>query len=341
MVLKRFYVLCSLLLVLLLASSASAQEPIKLNLGYSVWVGYGPLFIAADQGYFTEEGLDVTLTDVENPADRFVAMAGGQLNGLVTTLDTLSQYCIADTPFKAIFGLDESSGGDGIVANASITSVADLAGKNIGVSKGTVSNFLLEYILKENGMSADDVNMINMSQGDVPAALAADRIDAGVTWEPHLSRSVDNGAVLLVDSSSTPGLIVDIAVLRQDVIDANPEAAQGLLNAWNKAIDFWKANPDEAAEIMSKGLGSFYDSADAVNADLAGVTLFDADKNAAFFGGTGEGTATSTLDFATEFYTSLGNITNPCTADQLIDASFVAPEGMMPMATEEATEASS
>jgi NitT/TauT family transport system substrate-binding protein len=319
-------------------SGISAQEPLALSIGYSVWVGYGPLFIAEDQGYFAEEGLDVTLINVENPADRFVAMAGGQLNGLVTTLDTLSQYCNADTPFKTIFGLDESSGGDGIVVNPSITSVADLAGKSIGVSQGTVSNFFLEYILQANGMSGDDVTMVNMSQGDVPAALAAARIDAGVTWEPHLSRSVDNGAVLLVDSSSTPGLIVDIAVLRQDVIDEHPEAAQGLLNAWNKSIDFWKANPDEAAAIMSEGLGSFYDSADAVNADLAGVTLFDAEKNAEFFSGTGEGTASATLDFATEFYTSIGTITNACTADQLIDASFVAPEAM---ATPEATEASS
>jgi NitT/TauT family transport system substrate-binding protein len=335
---KKLTVLCSLLLVLLmLVPGASAQDPLPLSIGYSVWVGYGPLFIAADQGYFAEEGLDVTLVNVENPADRFVAMAGGQLQGLVTTLDTLSQYCIADTPFKTIFGLDESSGGDGIVADPSITSVADLAGKNIGVSQGTVSNFLLEYVLQQNGMSADDINIVNMSQGDVPAALAAGRIDAGVTWEPHLSRSVDNGAVLLVDSSATPGLIVDIAVLRGDVIDANPEAAQGLLNAWNKSIDFWKANPDEAAQIMSEGLGSFYDSADAVNADLAGVTLFDAEKNAAFFGSTGDGTASSTLDFATDFYTSLGTITNPCTPDQLIDASFVAPEGMEPMATEEAS----
>jgi NitT/TauT family transport system substrate-binding protein len=335
---KKLTVLCSLLLVLLMAfGGVSAQEPLPLSIGYSVWVGYGPLFIAADQGYFAEEGLDVTLVNVENPADRFVAMAGGQLQGLVTTLDTLSQYCNADTPFKTIFALDESSGGDGIVAQPAITSVADLVGKNIGVSQGTVSNFFLEYILQENGISADDVNMVNMSQGDVPAALAAGRIDAGVTWEPHLSRSVDNGAVILVDSSSTPGLIVDIAVLRQDVIEANPEAAQGLLNAWNKSIEFWKANPDEAAQIMSEGLGSFYDSADAVNADLAGVTLFDAEKNAEFYSSTEAGSATSTLDFATDFYTSIGTITTPCTADQFIDSSFVVPEGMEPTATEEAS----
>jgi NitT/TauT family transport system substrate-binding protein len=127
-------------------------------------------------------------------------------------------------------------------------------------------------------------------------------------------------------------------VLRQDVIDANPEAATGLLNAWNKAIDFWKENPDEAAEIMAQGLGGFYETGADINADLAGATLFDNDKNVTFFGGTEEGTALSTLAFAIDFYTSIEVISEPCAPEDLIDASFLVPEAM---STPEATEASS
>jgi NitT/TauT family transport system substrate-binding protein len=329
------------LLVLTSAGGVGAQdaEALSLSIGYSVWVGYAPLFIAQDQGYFAEEGLEVELINVENPGDRFVALAGGQLNGLVSTLDTMAQYCNAETPFKAIMGLDESSGGDGIVTSPDITSVEDLRGKSIGVNIGSVSQFFLEYIFQENGLTDDDVTLIRMQQGDVPAALAAGRIDAGVTWEPHLSTSVDNGASLLVDSSTTPGLIVDILVLNQDVIDEHPEAAVGLVNAWNKAIDFWMANPDEAATIMAEGIGGFYETGDDINADLGGVTLFDAEKNAEFFGGTGEGTAQGTLEFALDFYTSSGVITDPCAPEDMLDSTFVVPEGAME-ATAEATEAS-
>jgi NitT/TauT family transport system substrate-binding protein len=330
-------------LVILIAASGSVigqnSEPLALSLGYSVWVGYGPLFIAADQGYFAEEGLDVTLVNVENPGDRFTAMAGNQLNGLVSTLDTMAQYCNADNPFKTVLALDESSGGDGIVTSPDITSIEDLRGKSIGVNIGSVSQFFLEYIMQENGLTDDDVSLIRMSQGDVPAALASDRIDAGVTWEPHLSTSVSNGANLLVDSSTTPGLIVDILVLRQDIIDEHPEATQGLINAWNKSIEFWKANPDEAATIMAEGLGSFYETADDINADLGGVTLYDAEANHTFFSGTDEGSALGTLNFALEFYTASGVITDPCAPEDMIDSSFVVPEGMAE-ATAEATEAS-
>ncbi len=336
----KVYFFSSLVIMLVAALAASgvaaqATEPVSLSLGYSVWVGYGPWFIAQDQGYFTDEGLDVKLVDVENPADRFTAMAGGQLNGLSTTLDTLSQYCNPETPFKAVLGLDELSGGDGIVANVGIKTVSDLKGKKIGVNLGSVSQFFLEYVLQQNGMSDSDVYLIRMSQGDVPAALAAGQIDAGVTWEPHLTASVKNGANLVIDSKSTPGLIVDILVLRQDVIDAHPEAVTGLVNAWNRSIAYLNSNTDAAETIMAKGLGSFYETAADIAADLKGATMFDAAKNAAFFGGMGDGTATSTLQFALDTYTKLGVITNPCTPDQLIDSSFVAPAGM---ATPEATD---
>jgi NitT/TauT family transport system substrate-binding protein len=335
--LRLLFSLC-LMLVVLPSITAYAQDPIKLKIGYSVWVGYGPLFIAAEKGYFTEQGLEVELVKVEDPKDRFVALAGSQLDGVVTTLDTLSQYYNAETPFKTIFGLDESSGGDGIVVNGDIATVADLKGKKIGVNVGSVSQFFLEYVLNQNGLTSADVTLVKMKQGDVPAALASNSVDAGVTWEPHLSASVANGSKLLVSSKETPGLIVDIMVVRGDVLSNNPTVGSALYAAWNQAVDYWKANEDDANEIMAKGLGGFYSSGADIKADLAGATLFDAEKNAAFFNGTDEGTATSTLKFAIDFYTEVGIITSEVTPEDLIDASYVGVPATE--ATPEATPAS-
>src|SRR5713226_8366350 len=97
------------------ATPAQPSAPVSLKMGYSVWVGYGPLFIAKEKGYFKDENLDVTLTKVEDPKDRFTALNGKQFDGLVSTLDTMTLYWKAETPFVAINGLDDSSGGDGIV----------------------------------------------------------------------------------------------------------------------------------------------------------------------------------------------------------------------------------
>src|SRR5579883_1772391 len=85
-----------------------------LHLGYSTWVGYGPLFLARDYRYFDEAGVNVELTNIEDPKLRFAALAAGKLDGLVTTLDTMSLYWKPTLQFQAVLGLDDSKGGGGL-----------------------------------------------------------------------------------------------------------------------------------------------------------------------------------------------------------------------------------
>jgi len=307
-------------------AAAGGAQPIKLNLSYSVWVGYGPLFIARDKGYFKDEGLDITLTKVEDPKDRFTALAGQQLDGLVSTLDTMTLYWKAETPFVAIIGLDDSSGGDGILVRKekNIASVKDLKGHSIGVNVCSVSHFLLDFLLQKNGLSDADVSLVKMKQGDVPAALSSGQIDAGVTWEPHLSKAAtDENVAILTTSKETPGLIVDILILRKDVLEKNKEIGTKLARAWNKAVDYAKANPDDAAKIMQEGLGGFYEKPDDIKADLKGVTLYDKARNAEFFKGDSAGTAIGTTKFAIDLWTKLGQITTPVKAEDMVDGSYL------------------
>jgi NitT/TauT family transport system substrate-binding protein len=306
------------------ATQTTGSQTVKLKIGYSVWVGYGPLFIARDKGYFNEEGLDVELVKVEDPKDRFAALSGKQLDGLVSTLDTMTLYWKAETPFVAILGLDDSSGGDGIVVrkDKNIASVQDLKGKSIGVNVGSVSHFYLDYVLQQNGLAESDVSLVKMKQGDVPAALASGSVDAGVTWEPHLSKSAkDPSVAILTTSKDTPGLIVDVLILRKDVLSANAEVGTKLSRAWNKAVEYQKTNADDAAKLMQQGLGGFYEKPDDVKADLAGVKLFDKARNLAFFAGSGDGSAVGTTKFAIDLWTKLGQLTTPLKAEDLIDGS--------------------
>lgn len=307
-------------------AQSGAAAITNLKIGYTTWVGYGPLFIARDQGYFQEEGLNVELVKVEDPKDRFTALAGKQLDGLVSTLDTMTLYWRAETPFVAIFGLDDSAGGDGILVrnDAGIASVADLKGKSIGVNVGSVSHFFLNYVLEQNGLTEAEVTLVRMKQGDVPAALSAAQVDAGVTWEPHLSKATTDPSVsILMTSKETPGLIVDAMILRKEILDANPEIGTKLARAWNKAIDYQKSNPAEAAKLMQEGLGGFYETPDDIMADLAGVVLYDKARNAEFFSGSGAGTALGTTQFAIDLWTELGQLTEAVQAEDMVDGSYL------------------
>jgi NitT/TauT family transport system substrate-binding protein len=238
----------------------------------------------------------------------------------------MTLYWNAETPFAAIFGLDESAGGDGILVQkaANIASVADLKGKSIAVNVGSVSHFFLDYVLQQNGMAEADVTLVKMKQGDVPAALSSAQVDAGVTWEPHLSKATtDPNVSILLTSQETPGLIVDVLIMRKDLLAGNAELGTKLARAWNKAVEYQKANPDEAAKVMQEGLGGFYEKPEDIMADLAGVKLFDKARNAEFFSGSGEGTALGTTQFAIDLWTNLGQLTTPVTAEEMVDGSHL------------------
>ncbi len=97
------------------------------------------------------------------------------------------------------------------------------------MQSASTSQFLLANALDEAGLSLDDVTLLDMSSGDAGAAFVAGQVDAAVTWQPWLAnaRETDFGHLLL-DTTETPGLIVDTVAFRPQFIAENPEAVAGI-----------------------------------------------------------------------------------------------------------------
>lgn len=300
-------------------AGAAAQT---LRIGYSTWVGYGPLFLARDKRFFDETGVNVELINVEDPKLRFAALAAGKLDGLVTTLDTMSLYWKPTFRFQAVLGLDDSRGGDGIVARNSIATIRDLRGKRVAVNRGSVSDFFLNVLLKQNGMTEKDLNIVNMRQDDAGAAFLGGKVDAAVTWEPWLSRAKRApGGHVLIDSSKTPGLIVDILVLRQDIIKADPAPIKATVAGWYKAVEYWKQNPDDADAVMAKAVGGWLKDVKTFKETLAGVRYYDQAINRRYMAPGGQ--IYVTAQNAIEIWKNFGRITVNETAADIIDPEFV------------------
>jgi NitT/TauT family transport system substrate-binding protein len=280
---KAAWSLVGILLLSLATAGTAAAEPLKIR--YSIWVGYGPLFLARDKGYFKEEKVDVELVNVEDPKEGFFAMSAGRLDGVVSTIDTMVLYLKTGKEFQYVLALDDSAGGDGIVARKEIQSVKDLKGKKVAVNEGSVSQFFLNVLLRENGLSQKDLQIVNMKQGDAGAAFVAEKVDAAVTWEPWLSKgkAAPHGHIL-VDSSKTPGLITDVLIFRRDVIEKRAREIQGVANAWNKAVAYWERSPAESNEIMAKAVGDWLKDPKVFADVLTGVKFYNQAGNVRFFG---------------------------------------------------------
>ena len=168
-------------------------------------------------------------------------------------------------------------------------------------------------------MKMDDMKIQNMSSGDAGAAFVAGKVDAAITWEPWLSRAKEapNGHIL-IDSSETPGIIVDCLAMDQDFAAKYPGTVKGICEAWYDALDYIKTNPEDAYKILMKYTGD--DTTDAVAGELSGVTLYDKEANEKYFGGEIQKVA----KMASDLWLDNKLIDSAVSPDDVINGSFIS-----------------
>lgn len=130
-----------------------------------------------------------------------------------------------------------------------------LDGKTVGVPKGSCADRLGRVMLE-----AEDVNVVwQQMQGEViVTSLHAKRIDAGVMYEPHLSKTVFDGHAKYAWSPGVYNEVdADLVFMRNDFIDNNREAAVAWMKANVEALLFIKEKPLETVEFVKKELSDY------------------------------------------------------------------------------------
>jgi NitT/TauT family transport system substrate-binding protein len=312
-------------LALLPALQAHVARADTVKLALSTWVGYGPLFIARDKGIFKKNGVDVDLVKMEDPKERFPTLMADRIQMIASTVDTGLLYLKTPNDFRYVVAIDDSDGGDGIVAKKDITSLAALRGKRVGVDDGSVSEFYLNVLLAKAGLKESELKTVNMTAADAGSAFVAGRLDAAVTWEPWLSRGkAAPFGHLLTNSSTTPGLITDILIVKSSWAAAHRQDVQAVVTSWNEAVAYYEAHPDESIAMMAKGVGGWLKDPKAFKATLGGIKFYDAAANRAFFGTNAHlGPLAQTVQEAIDVWGSHGRLQVKPTPADLIDASYV------------------
>lgn len=320
---KRMWCVGVLVAALLIAGSAYAGEPIKL--GMSTWLGYAPLYLAKEKGFFQKRGIEVEVVVIESPADRRAAFAADRIQGMATTVDTHVMTAAAENPIpvKQVLALDDSYGGDGMVAKKEIKTIKDLKGKTVAAQLGAgASYFWLNYVLAQNGMKLSDLKAIDMKAGDAGAAFVAGKIDAAVTWEPWLSRAKDTPfGHVLISSDKTPGIIVDSLAFKPDFLKARADDVKKIVAGWNEAVKFAADNPKEADPIMAKFTGQ---KPEEFTKEKTGVRFYGEKENREYFGTPQKpGLLYTVTQRASDLWFEFKLIKTKPKAADLIDGSFL------------------
>lgn len=270
------------LLVITGSSQAAKDEPLRI--GTATWVGFGPLYVAQEQGFFAEEGIDVHLVKFDEGGPE--ALFDRQIDAITQDfMSMVAQQPAGERVVSCVLVTDDSAGGDGLVATQDIQSMADLKGKTVAYEDDSVSEFYLNVLLGEAGLSAADIESVVLAAIDAGEAFMLQEVDAAVTWEPHLTaaRNTEHGH-LLTDSSSRPGLIVDGLFALPDVLETRREEFKAVARAWDRAVDFVETDPDEAIQIMARNVGGWLEDPAEFASAMQGVRFYGKARNQEYFG---------------------------------------------------------
>jgi len=300
-------------------NSVSGEKPIKI--GIVVYPGFAPFNLAKEKGFFAKEGVNAEIVQSTDPNQLLASLASGEIQMLTCSADCAT--LIADAKIEAvqIFSTDESYGADGIVVKNTINSLQDLKGKRVYLPMGFPGHFLLRTLAARAGLTNQDITIEQMDADQVGAAFVAGKIDAGVTWEPWLSKATErkDGKVLLT-SKDAPGIIVDTVFVRKDLLAADREAVSAVTRAYFDAVEFWKSNPQEADAIMGQSIGI---APEEFAAQIALSKLSDYNFSLEKFERTKTGSVFDLTEQASKIYLEDGVIKSAVDADYVTDASIL------------------
>lgn len=244
----------------LVAGNANAKvgEENKITCMYPVWVGFGPVHLANDLGYFKEEGIEVEEILDDDMPNAIAAMERGDIDCYLRTVGEYQGLGRRKETQGTIIGtIDLSTGGDGWAADASIKSVCDLKGKTIAVEPNLPARLILQIALKKQcNLSIKDTTLADIAAADAVGVFADPSVAAVGSYEPVLSQVVsthqNRGAHILVSSKDYDDLILDIIMAHTGELKAHPEKYVKFLRAIYRAVDYFNANQEQAIPIIAK-----------------------------------------------------------------------------------------
>jgi NitT/TauT family transport system substrate-binding protein len=297
----------------------SSPELPPLRVAYNLWPGCFPLVLAQEKGFFVAQGVNVEAvysTSYLASASDFTA---GQYDGACLALGSVMNVIENNPDTQVVLVADYSAGADAVVAQRGIQSVAQLKGKRLGVKLNDFGELFVTRMLEDNGLSVNDVTLVNLEAEAVPERLKSGDIQAGQTWEPHLFQALEFGAKKIFSSEQTPGLIPDVVVFRNDVLRDRSNDVKAFIRAWFQAQDYWKAHPAESSALIAKKLNIKLE-----DVSTAGIDLTNLPENLKAFT-PGETTASLyyTAKLYIDFYTRKGVLSAAPDIQKLINPSFL------------------
>lgn len=227
------------------ASAAPAQsnkpaETATLTLGMLPSIDALPFIIAHKQGFDVQHGVNLDIETFKSAKDRDAAFQAGKLEGWSADLIAVAIYNNAGMDVK--IASTTTGEFDLLTGNDAIQDIKDLKGKSLILSKNTSTEYTVASMLKQAGLSEDDVTVTEVPQIPTRLELLANhKSDAAILPEPYVTMGQTSGLRVL-GSTETAGVNPFVLAIPQKVIDAKPDAIRAMYAAYNDAVSYMKSH---------------------------------------------------------------------------------------------------
>lgn len=254
-------VLTALLVFIALLSAcapAAPQETVTLKIAVLPIIDTLPMYVAQQEGLFVRHNVNVEFVPVASAPERDQLLAASQADGAVNETLAVMLFNKESIQMQAVrYALRPAPGYGHFFVIASgqsgITSVDGLKGVEIGVSQGTVIEYVTERLLQAEGFTADEIKTIAVPKiPDRMSLLASGELKAGVMPDPLASLVVAQGGVIVADDSNHPEYGFSVISFRKAMIDEHPEAVKGFLAAIEEATSLLNADPAKYKNVLSE-----------------------------------------------------------------------------------------
>lgn len=236
----------------------AAAEPVTLKIAVLPIIDALPMYVAQQEGLFDKHGVKVEFVPVASAPERDQILAAGQADGTINETLAVMAFNRETIQMQVVrYALRPTEGhGHFFILASGQSGIADvngLKGVEIGVSQGTVIEYVTERILQAEGFAPDEIKTIAVPKiPDRMALLASGELKAGVMPDPLASLVVAQGGVIVADDSKYPEYGFSVLSFRKAVIDEHPDAVKGFLAALEEATALLNADPAKYRNLLSE-----------------------------------------------------------------------------------------
>ena len=230
----------------------------KITISTSLDAKSALLYIALDNGYFSHNGLEVTLKSFPSGKIGCEQLKAGKVDIANFTDFVLVDQVFSGTTLLRCLGAIAAADDHQLITkkDRGILTASDLRGRKIGAPQGTTAEFFLGRFLAFNDLAWHEADFVNVNPDDLESALTTGRVDAVMIWEQwaeKIKKSLEN------QIRSWPGQSGQkyywLLVTTDAFIKARPEVLERLFRALDQAEKFLKNQPAESITIIAQWTG--------------------------------------------------------------------------------------